>query len=1111
MTHHYPAVASAAFCAASASVRFATRFVALLVGLFMTTLGYGQTPTVSLTVSNGLSCSALSATLTAASSCTGTIIYRFSGPNDFTLVNTTGTASVTVDGAYSVTATNAGNLCTATNSLTISSSLHPDYLPLVDLYNSTNGPGWTNRTGWLTNCDPCSGWFGVGCAGGRVTGLILYKNNLRGAINNSLSKVLTIRDILFFDNQLTGNIPETFSDLINLNNLLLMDNQLTGKIPSRIGSLRNLKAIWIKNNRLEGRIPDNIADISGLQSLLLGNNELTGSIPAGLGTLKDLGALQLMNNNLSGCIPFSLTTLCGQQIDISNNSGLPNGGDWAAFCNSRAGTCPPCSETVDIEITTQPPSSSFICTRGIVTLTLSATSNQSLSYQWYRNGFALTNGANTNGVTSSTLAMVNVQTASAGTYYAVATSSCGSLTSSTFSLTVNPPTHPDYTALADLFYSTNGMGWTNRTKWLTSCDPCSGWFGVTCAGGRVTRLVMLSNNMSGSIPESINQISSLTALAIPYNPITGTLPASLSSLSNFESLWIQNAQLSGSIPGRYDQLKKLTVLNLSGNQLTGAIPAGLTSLTNITQFWLSYNQLTGTLPRSWSSLANVSSINLAGNPFESGPIPIELSKLPNLANLFLEGTNLTGQIPADFGNLPKLNYLSLSQNQLSGCIPLSLTTLCGQNVQISNNPGLPNGGNWAAFCATGAGACPPCDFAITTQPPTSSAICTRGIVTLTVSATASQAVTYQWFKSGVALSNVTNLSGVTSATLTMVDVQTLNAGTYYVVATSSCGSLTSNTFSLTVNPPTHPDYAALADLFYSTNGMGWTNRTGWLTNCDPCNGWFGVTCGGGRVAGLDMANNKLSGALPVSLNSLTSLIDFRLSTNRLVGTIPQSMSVLTNLRSLEVSRNQLSGNIPLWIGNLTNLRFLYLADNQFSGTIPNSFSALVNVRDLMLYSNQLTGSIPASLGNLRNVEILWLDRNQLYGSIPLSFTALTSLAWLTLSINHLSGCIPSSLTALCGKSVNISNNPSLPNGGDWAAFCATGAGGYNGTLTTTQTGYWHNKMIWSCGAVPQAGDRAVVQHPVTVAPVQLNQAGILRYEGAGKLIYEAGGMLRLGQ
>ncbi len=300
--------------------------------------------------------------------------------------------------------------------------------------------------------------------------------------------------------------------------------------------------------------------------------------------------------------------------------------------------------------------------------------------------------------------MVDIQTANAGIYYVVVSSSCGSQTSTPFSLTVNPPTHPDYNALADLFYSTNGMGWVNRTGWLRSCDPCGGWFGVECTGGRATRLGLLFNNMTGSIPETIAQLTSLTLLAIPYNPISGTLPVSLSGLSELATLWIQNAQLTGTIPEGYDRLRKLQVLNLSGNRLSGGIPTGLLSITGLTQFWLAGNQLSGDIPTSWSALTNVSSINLTSNPFTPGPIPIELSRLPKLANLFLADANRTGYIPATFGTITTLTHLSINDNQLSGCLPSSLTALCGRNIAISRNPGLPNNGDWAAFCANGTGS-----------------------------------------------------------------------------------------------------------------------------------------------------------------------------------------------------------------------------------------------------------------------------------------------------------------------------------------------------------------------------------------------------------------------
>gem|GEM_PF-4331480 len=48
---------------------------------------------------------------------------------------------------------------------------------LVDLYNSTNGPGWANSTNWLTSPD-VETWHGVTDAGGHVTDVNLYNNDL---------------------------------------------------------------------------------------------------------------------------------------------------------------------------------------------------------------------------------------------------------------------------------------------------------------------------------------------------------------------------------------------------------------------------------------------------------------------------------------------------------------------------------------------------------------------------------------------------------------------------------------------------------------------------------------------------------------------------------------------------------------------------------------------------------------------------------------------------------------------------------------------------------------------------------------------------------------------
>lgn len=180
--------------------------LAFFAFLLLSSTVLAQTPTVSLSISNPLSCSQLSATLTAAISCTGAISYRFTGPNDFVLETTTPVVSMTVDGEYTVVASNTATGCTATRSATLTSSLHPDYLPLVDFYRSTNGPGWFDNTGWLTNCEPCSGWNGVWCYNNRVSGLFLVDNLLVGKIPTSIGKLSTMNFIFMGRNRLNGPI-----------------------------------------------------------------------------------------------------------------------------------------------------------------------------------------------------------------------------------------------------------------------------------------------------------------------------------------------------------------------------------------------------------------------------------------------------------------------------------------------------------------------------------------------------------------------------------------------------------------------------------------------------------------------------------------------------------------------------------------------------------------------------------------------------------------------------------------------------------------------------------------------------------------------------------------
>ncbi|HEU5289607.1 MAG TPA: T9SS type A sorting domain-containing protein [Cyclobacteriaceae bacterium] len=79
----------------------------------------------------------------------------------------------------------------------------------------------------------------------------------------------------------------------------------------------------------------------------------------------------------------------------------------------------------------------------------------------------------------------------------------------------------DSTQLVALYNSTNGVSWTNKTNWTTSA--VSNWYGITEKGGRVTRVVLPNNNVSGTVPATITTMNALKIFNVASNSIT-TVP-----------------------------------------------------------------------------------------------------------------------------------------------------------------------------------------------------------------------------------------------------------------------------------------------------------------------------------------------------------------------------------------------------------------------------------------------------------------------------------------------------------------------------------------------------------------------------------------------------------
>jgi hypothetical protein len=131
--------------------------------------------------------------------------------------------------------------------------------------------------------------------------------------------------------------------------------------------------------------------------------------------------------------------------------------------------------------------------------------------------------------------------------------------------------------------------------------------------------------------------------------------------------------------------------------------------------------------------------------------------------------------------------------------------------------GLSSGGTFSLNAGFWQAASP-CNTSISNQP-TPSSVCVGSQATFSVTASGS-GLTFQWRKNGSNLSNGGNISGATTATLTINPVSTGDAATYDVIIGSGCGNTASNTAALTVF-----DYqlSASSQNFGAAGGTGSTN------------------------------------------------------------------------------------------------------------------------------------------------------------------------------------------------------------------------------------------------------------------------------------------------
>ncbi len=130
-------------------------------------------------------------------------------------------------------------------------------------------------------------------------------------------------------------------------------------------------------------------------------------------------------------------------------------------------------------------------------------------------------------------------------------------------------------------------------------------------------------------------------------------------------------------------------------------------------------------------------------------------------------------LATDLANVQELRILSSAQPSLSG-------------DAISAQIGIDN--------ITAKGAAP----SISGQPQSQPSAHVGENISFSVTASSAPAASYQWSKNGAPLSNGGNISGATSSSLSLNNIQTSDSGSYDVVVSNPYGSTPSQTASLTV-------------------------------------------------------------------------------------------------------------------------------------------------------------------------------------------------------------------------------------------------------------------------------------------------------------------------
>jgi hypothetical protein len=164
----------------------------------------------------------------------------------------------------------------------------------------------------------------------------------------------------------------------------------------------------------------------------------------------------------------------------------------------------------------------------------------------------------------------------------------------------------------------------------------------------LSHLDVSNNQLSGNIPASLANLVSIVGLNLANNHFTGGIAGLLSESTVWhqaQSLNLGYNSLSGTIPDTIGNLTGLSILDLGKNGFSGAIPSAITDLSQLSYLDLSNNHLSGLFPSHLCEMRELKFVNMSYNAI-GGAIPQSGSCQNFTASSFIGNSKLCGEFLA---------------------------------------------------------------------------------------------------------------------------------------------------------------------------------------------------------------------------------------------------------------------------------------------------------------------------------------------------------------------------------------------------------------------------------------------------------------------------------